>query len=261
LTFAGGFDSLGRMIQKGVDLVGWRTCARQKEWGPKRFGVTLKKIGRAAAEIASIPAPTGAAHTPDQRKRLQQYQELQQAAAVFNAGTPECKDCNLTEGKPFGCYTFVDYPIDSTAERVLFEFFAGTVTGETTSASIYRDLISKVPSSGTAWHTDRGPAGSLAELDTPLVKEWGLLMWKKRVDSAQLLGSLFFNQKGMALISAFAKFWEEFNEYAAQHGDVRGSTTLQQFAKLGEFYDRVGTAASTQDGVLVLVEDDAPSKA
>jgi hypothetical protein len=253
--------TLSAMIGKGVDLVGWRTCARQKEWGPKRFALTLKKIGRQTAELATMPAPTGAAHTPDQRKRLQYYEELKQSAAVFQQGTPECRDCALTNGTPYGCHTFIDYPIDAEAERALFEYFAANVTEEnTTCSSLYRDVVSKVATSGTAWHKDRGPVGSLAELDEPLVKEWGFLMWKKRVDSAQILGSLFFNQTRAAIIAAFAKFWEEFTEDARKRDDFASSKTMQQFVALSEFYDRVSTAASTQDGVYVIVENDAPSE-
>ena len=247
------------MLHKGVDFIGWRMCAQQKEWGPKRFALTLKKIGRQAAEIRGVQAPQNP-RTPEQRRQLQLYQEAAQGAAVFSKGTPECKECSLSNGQPYGCYAFIDYPIDSTAERALFEYFSANVAEEGhITASLYRDLMSKVPPKGTAWHTDRGPAGSLAELDDPLVKEWGFLMWKKRVDSAQILGSLFFNQTKMVLVAAFAKFWDQFMEWAEANSDVSGSTTLQQFRLVSEFYDRVSTAASTQEGIYVLVEDDAPS--
>jgi hypothetical protein len=249
------------MFLKGVDLVGWRGCARQKEWGQKRFVATLKKIGRQAADFASTPAPTGVAQTPDQRKRLQQYEELKQGAAIFRQGTPECAECPLSAGKPYGCYVGLEYPIDSTAERSLFEFFAGTVTQEgSASEGIYRDVVSKTPSSGTPWHTDRGPIGTLAEIDQPLVKEWGFLMWKKRADSAQLLGSMFFTQTRDAIIAVFAKFWEDFIEHARSNPDYASSKTLEQLTAISEFYDRVSTTSSTQDGVAILVDNDVPSE-
>jgi hypothetical protein len=250
------------MFNKSVDLVGWRTCARQKEWGPKRFALTLKKISRQAAHAGSLPPPPNAATlTADQRKRLQQHQEIRQAAAVFNQGTPECAACGLSNGKPYGCHATVDYPIDATAERALFEFFSENVQQEdSTTFGIWRDLVAKVPGKGTAWHTDRGPTGSLAELDEPLAKEWGFLMWKKRIDSAQILGSLFFNQTRISLISAFAKFWEEFIEHARRTvPDFESSKSLMQLEALAEFYERTASAASTMENIYVLVEDDAPS--
>jgi len=249
------------MIQKGVDLVGWRTCGKQKELGPKRFALTLKKIGRMAAELKELPPPAGPAHTPDQRKRLQQYEELKQGAAIFQQGTPECRECGLSNGQAYSCYTFIDYPIDADTERTLFEFFTATMAQDgSPSAGIYRDIVSKVRADGTAWHRDRGPSGSLAELDSPIVKESGFLMWKKRVDSAQLLSALFFNQTRATIISIFAKFWEDFLEYAGNKPEFEGSKTMQQIVLLSEFYERVSNFASTAEGVYVLVEDDAPSE-
>jgi len=248
------------MVQKGVDFIGWRMCAQQKEWGPKRFALTLKKIGRQAAEVRGVQAPTATGRTPEQRRQLQAYQEASQSATIYAKGTPECKECELSGGNSYGCHVFVTYPIDSIAERALFDFFTNNIQDDNhICTSLYRDIVSKTASKGTAWHTDRGPAGSLAELDSPLVKEWGFLMWKKRVDSAQILGSLFFNQTKTVLLNAFGKFWEQFIDWARNNAEFDGSPTLQQLAGLQEFYDRVGNAASTQDGVYVLVEDDAPS--
>ncbi len=250
------------IINKGVDLVGWRTCARQKEWGPKRFILTLKKIGRQAAEAESLgPAPVNAGSlTPAQRARFQATNELRQSAALYKEGTPECSDCPISLSRGFGCHVYVDYPIDAIAERALFSFFDQHVQEERhPCAGIYRELISKLPAK-TAWHTDRGPAGSLAELDAPLVKEWGFLMWKKHVDSAQILASLFFTQKSAGIIGVFARFWDEFIEDARKGGaDFASSKTLTQFEKVQAFYDSVGAAASATENVFVVVEDDAPS--
>jgi hypothetical protein len=248
------------MVQKGVDFIGWRMCPQQKEWGPKRFALTIKKIGRQAAEIRGVQPPTANARTPEQRRQLQLYQEATQGAAIYAKGIPECKDCELSGGKAYGCHAMVNYPIDSTAERALFDFFANNMQDDNhICTSLYRDIIGKVPPKGTPWHTDRGPAGSLAELDSALVKEWGFLMWKKRIDSAQILGSLFFTQTKTVLLNAFGKFWEQFIDWARNNTEFDGSPTLQQFALLQEFYDRVGNMASTAEGVYVLVEDDAPS--
>ncbi len=248
------------MLNKGVDLIGWRTCKLQKEWGPKRFLLTLRKIGRQALEVAELPPPPANAGslTPDQRKRLQMHQDTRQGAAQFQQGTPECPECPLSGGKPFGCHAFVDYPIDATFERALFTFFERTVAEEGTIAwSLYRDLISKIPAKETAWHTDRGPAGSLAELDQPMSKEWGFLMWKKHVDTAQIMGAVFFNQSRSALIAALAKFWDEFIEDARKTSDFGSSKTLQQFEHVRDLYDNASNAGSVADGISVLAEDDA----
>lgn len=246
---------------KGVDLVGWRTCQRQKEWGPKRFVLTLKKIGRQAEEAASLgPAPINpGALTPAQRARFQASLEVRQGAALYNEGTPECRDCPLSGGRAYGCHVYVDYPIDAIAEKALFSFFDKHVTEERhPCAGIYRELIAKQPPK-TAWHSDRGPAGSLAELDAPLVKEWGFLMWKKRIDSAQILASLFFTQKSAGLIGVFARFWDEFIEDARKTSDIGSSKTLQQLEKVQTFYDFTSTSASATENVFVVVEDDAPA--
>lgn len=248
-------------MSKSVDLVGWRACAKQRELGPKRFAVTLKKMGRQAAAGRSLPPLAGNAMglTPEQRRRLQQHQELRQAAATFDQGTPECAACPIADAKPYGCWFGIDCPIDASAEKALFEYFTSQLQDERSPAfGIWRDIASKAPSSGTPWHTDRGPTGDLAELENPLVKEWGILMWKKRVDSAQLLGALFFSQKRLGLISVFTQFWEGFIEHARTSGaDFSGSATLKQFEGLSEFYSRVLEHASATDGVQLLVESDA----
>jgi hypothetical protein len=252
-------------MDKGVDIVGWRGCAKQKELGPKRFALTLKKMGRQATAARSLPPPPAnpMSLTPEQRRRLQQNQEMRQAAVAFDLGTPECPACPLADSKPYGCWSAVDFPIDAAAETALFSYFSAQLDDERSAGfGIWRDIVSKVPSSGTAWHTDRGPTGDLAELEKPLVKEWGFLMWKKRVDSAQLLGSLFFTQKRLGLLSAFSQFWDGFIQHAkANADDYEGSRTLKQLEEVAELYGAVVGHASTTDGVGILVESDAPQPA
>ncbi len=247
-------------MAKSLDLVGWRACAKQRELGPKRFTVTLKKIGRQAAAGRSLPPPPAGGEvglTPDQRRRVQANQELRQAAATFSQGTPECPTCPIGDAKPYGCWIGVDCPIDAVAEKALFDYFTSQLDDERSPAfGIWRDIVSKSPSSGTPWHTDRGPTGDLAELDAPLVKEWGFLMWKKRVDSAQILGTLFFSQKRLGLISAFTQFWEGFIEHA-RAGSRGFDGSMKQLEAVSEFYSRVLEHASTTDGVQILVESDA----
>lgn len=251
-------------MAKSVDLVGWRSCTKQRELGPKRFAITLKKLAHQATGGRSLPPPSSSvgasiALTPEQRRRQQANQELRQAAVSFEQGTPECPTCPISDGKAYGCYVAIECPIDAVAEVALFRYFTAQLDDERSAGfGIHRDLVAKVPSQGTPWHTDRGPTGDLAELETPLVKEWGFLLWKKRVDSAQLLGSLFFNQKRIGLISTFAVFWEGFvKEARATTTDFDGSPSLVQLEALSHFYERVLQEASTTDGIHILVENDA----
>jgi hypothetical protein len=248
-------------MSKGIDFVGWRSCAKQAELGPKRFVLTLKKIGRAATTARSIPPPASSpvAVTPEQRRRLQVQQEMQQARAQFDQGTPECKACPIGGGKPYGCWVGVDFPIDADAETALFRYFTAQLDDERSpGALIYRDVVAKAPAKGTPWHTDRGPGGELAELEAPLVKEWGMLLWKKRLDSAQILGSLFFNQRRLGLISGLAQFWEGFVKEARETAPAFDqSTTLRQLEAVNELYDRVMEVAAHTEDIHMLVENDA----
>jgi hypothetical protein len=250
-------------MAKGIDVVGFRSCAKQVELGPKRFALTVKKLGRQAAEGRGLATPSmpPIAVTPDQRRRLQLHQEMRQAVAQFDQGTPECKECPISDGKAYGCYAAVDFPIDADAETALFRYFSAQLDEEhSTGAALYRDLVSKAPAQGTAWHTDRGPGGALAELEAPLTREWGFLMWKKRTDSARLLGSLFFNQPRLGLISALAQFWDGFiHDARATALAFEGSRTLLQLEEMNALYSRVLELASSTEGVQMLVESDAPA--
>lgn len=250
------------VINKGVDLTIFKSCAKQRELGPKRFAMHLKKIGRAAKAAPDTPARQSAAAglSPERRKQLALYQEIHADAAVFAQGTPECAACNVSGGKPFGCYYNVSYPIDSVAERALFEFFTSQIgTDGTTCEGLYRDIVSKIPPSGTAWHKSRGPTGDLAEADDVFKKEWGFLMWKKRVDSAQILASLFFSQRRLGVIAAFHKLWSEFSQHAqANVASSGGSPTMLELLGLEDFYERLVSACAADEGIYLVVEDDAP---
>jgi hypothetical protein len=86
-------------------------------------------------------------------------------------------------------------------------------------------------------------------------------MWKKRVDSAQLLGSLFFNHTRLGLISVFSTFWDGFVEHArASTPDFDASPSLVQLEALSEFYGRVLGHAGANEGTQILVESDAAAR-
>lgn len=253
-------------MSNGIDVVGFRSCAKQAELGPKRFIVTLKKLGRLAATVRGTPTPSlpPVAITPEQRRRLQVQHEARQALVQFDQGTPECKECPISDGKPYGCYVAIDFPIDAAVETTLFRYFSTQLEDDHSQGSaLYRDLVSKAPK-GSAWHTDRGTGGTLAELETPITKEWGLLLWKKRVDSAQLLGSVFFNQRRPGVIAALAEFWEGYVRHAREKdidADIGSSTTFHQIEELSALYERVAQIVTTTEGVYVIYESDAPSAA
>lgn len=251
------------MITKGVDVVGWIGCAKQKELGPGRFVAFLKKAGRSAKAVSagSVPSipPNAAGLSVERRRQLQTYQEVRTAAGEFAKGTPECAACGLSGGKPYGCYTFIGFPIDEAAEKALFDYFASQVAIEgSPAAAIYRDVVSKAPTTGTRWHEERGGSGNLAETEHPHVKEWGFLMWKKHLDSAQILGTIFFTQRRPALIAAVARFWDEFMTFARTHvAQIGASTTMRDLLDLHAFYERAAEVSATTDGMSIFADSDA----
>src|SRR5436190_1520611 len=80
-------------------------------------------------------------------------------------------------------------------------FFVSQVEQKDTIGELrYRDVVSKVPASGTHWHDNRGGAGALAQRAQPLQHRWGGVFSKKSVDSAQVLRCLFRSLETPGLI-------------------------------------------------------------
>jgi hypothetical protein len=241
----------------GADVIGWRDCPLQKPLGTAGFLGKLKMTAYLRAIEAQVPADERAGVqvtvVVNDRQRSLSYEDIREQAETFQAGIPDCATCPLAAGRQLGCYHFVTYPVDATFEETAFEMFASQLaTKDSISDQIYRDITSRVPAQGTAWHTNRGPNGRFARRAAPLVHTWGGLLSKKRVDSAQLLASLFIPLEVPALVVGYARFWRELVAFAdgklraemTRRGigvDASGQVTLQvSEAQVGGLADKLG---------------------
>ena len=203
----------------GADLVGWRNCELQQPLGESGFLQKLKMKSYLRVIESQVPpeARENVAVTVivNDTQRELTYPQIREAAETFQRGIPACATCPLSGGQQLGCYHFVTYPVDARFEEVAFEFFtSGLTTKDSIQDQLYRDIVSKQPASGTAWHTSRGPQGRFARRPQPLTHSWGGLFSKKKVDSAQLLASLFIPLKIPALVVGYARFWRELVAFA-----------------------------------------------
>lgn len=229
----------------GADLIGWRPCPLQAELDPAGFLGKLKLRAYRGAIEAQVPPEGRAAvkltvEVTGRPPRQLSYPQIVDELDAFERGIPECATCPLAGGRPLGCYHYVTYPIDEAAEELLFAFFtqpSQVETRDSISDQLYRDLVSKVPSSGTGWHTRRGPgsrtAPSLAVRAHPLRHQWGRMFARKKVDSAQLLKALFISLGSLPLVAAYARFWTEFVAFATARGaSAETSRTLGELFAL-----------------------------
>jgi len=203
-----------------------------------------------------LPDPS-AVISPDRKRQLHQFRNIKAGAVEWDRGTPECNECPVSGGKPFGCYAFVRRPIDEVAERALFDFFVLQLDkGDSICSGLYKDLVSKQASSDTQWHYDRGINGEHAVLEQPLEHKFGFFLARKRIDSAQILGSLFFTQKRSSLITLFARFWREFMAFARSRGIPVGSSgVLMDLGALEQLYQRMDEHSAAEASVAIIVPD------
>jgi hypothetical protein len=204
----------------GADLIGWRNCELQKPLGAAGFHGKLKMKAYLRVIESQVPedkrADVSVTIVVNDRERELSYGEIREQAETFQRGIPACATCPLAGGEQLGCYKYVTYPLDEPFERIAFEFFASQVATKNSIADqLYRDIVSKVPAS-SGWYSRRGPRGPLARLAAPLAHSWGGVFSKKKVDSAQLMASLFIPLDQPAVLVAYARFWTELVEYAAQ---------------------------------------------
>ena len=212
----------------GADLIGWRDCELQRSLGPRGFLGKLKMKSYLRVIEAQVPEPqresVEVTVVVNDRERALTYREIRDEAATFQHGIPACAQCPLSAGQPLGCYHFVTYPVDEAFEELAFELFTSQLPVEDSiSDQIYQDIVSKQPRD-TSWHTRRGPQGALARRPRPLVHSWGGLFSRKKVDSAQLLASLFIPLESPALVVGYARFWHELVAFA----DARLASEMQQ---------------------------------
>jgi len=214
----------------GADLIGWRECPLQMRLGPEGFRAKLK-LRSYKNLIEQMVAPedregqklTVVVNGPDgPSERNLTYAQIRDESTEFLRGIPDCASCPLSGGEPLGCYHFVVYPVDAAFERLVFEFFVSQVeTKNSICDQLYRDVVSRVPPAGTGWHDRRGAdarSGALAQLGQPLVHKWGGFLSKKRIDSAQILQSLFITLDRPALVVGYSRFFGELLAFAAARG-------------------------------------------
>jgi len=228
----------GSTADMGADLIGWKPCSLQRELGPDGFLGKLKLRAYRSAVERQVPEAARAkvkisVEVTGRPPRELAYPDIVAESEQFLAGIPECASCPLAGGgTPLGCYHYVTYPIDAPAEELLFAFFtqpSQIATKDSISDQLYRDLISRIPSSGTGWHRQRGPRGPLAIRAEPLGHKWGGLFSKRTVDSAQLLQCLFIALDSLPLVAAYGRFWSEFVAFAKERGVAAGtSRTLDE---------------------------------
>lgn len=203
----------------GADLIGWRNCELQQSLGQRGFLENLKMKAYKRAVESQVPeaqrAKVKVAVITNGVERELSYPEICAKADTFERGVPECATCPLSSGKPLGCYYYVTYPVDARFEEVAFEFFTSQLaTKDSISDQLYRDVVSKQPAAGSGWHTRRGPQGALARRPAPLTHSWGGFFSKKKVDSAQLMASLFIPLPIPALVVGYARFFAELVHFA-----------------------------------------------
>jgi hypothetical protein len=228
----------------GADLIGWRDCDLQRPLRPEGFLQKLKM--KAYLHVVESRVPAGQRDgvevtvVVNGNERNLTYREIREQAETFQRGIPECASCPLSGGQQLGCYRYVTYPVDARFEEVAFEFFCSQVaTKDSIADQLYRDIVSRQPSSGSGWHTRRGPDGPLARLPQPLTYSWGGWFSKKKVDSAQLMTAMFIPLEGPALVVAYARFYTELMAFA--DAKLAGDPALQT----GTFAEMRGVAAMT----------------
>jgi hypothetical protein len=214
----------------GADVIAWRECELQRPDGPAAFAQQIKMLSYRRVVEATVP--------PEERDGFQlaivvngaqrrlSYDEICSRGDALMAGAGVCAGCPLAIEGPLDCYQYVTYPIDPLFEELAFELFTGQLaTRDSISDQLYLDIVSKQPASGTPWHVRRGAVGTLAARPEPLVYTWGGFLGRKRVDSAQLLASLFISLPSPPLVVGYARFWRELAahiEACARAGTRRG---------------------------------------
>lgn len=245
----------------GADIVGWITCPLQRALGPESFIWKLKCTAFKIYADQNVPADRRAEikiHLSGTNRQWHHtsYAQLMQEVQGFEQGIPECASCPISGGYPLGCYRYISYPIDEQFEQLVFDFFVSQLpTPDSICDQIFCDVVSKTPSSGTPWHTQRGShaqQGGLAALPKPLVHQWGGVFSKQRIDSAQILGSLFITLDQPALVAGYTRFWSEFLAYADARG-ANNSRTINEIRSAYLMYVSMVPFSLSQNAV-VLVE-------
>jgi hypothetical protein len=244
----------------GADVIGWRDCELQARLERSGFLGKLKlRMYRAAVEAQVRPENRATVHITvtgaNRPSRDLTYGEIVDELEDFERGIPECTSCPVGGGSPLGCYRYVRYPVDGPFEQVLFDFFVEELkTPDSIGDQIYRDVVSRQPAEGSSWHVQRGPAekGGLATLSRPLVHTWGGLFSRRRVDSAQMLASLFITIEHPAAVVGYGRFLAELVAFGKSRGMAKQSATFQEVEPLVLLYLATSTYALAGSGFVLV---------
>lgn len=203
----------------GADLIGWRGCPLQEELGPEGFLGKLKlRVYKRAIEErvpedkrATVEVVVRVDGRPDRKLK---YRAICDEADQFARGIPDCARCPLSSGSALGCYHYINYPVDPTAEQAIFDFFIQDVMRpDGICGQLYRDVVSHVDGD-SPWYTRRGGEGmTLAELSEPLSFTWHDDEGEHTVDSAQVMQALFITLDDPALLVGYARFYAELGAF------------------------------------------------
>lgn len=244
----------------GADVIGWRNCELQATLGTTGFLGKLKlKMYRAAIE-ARVPPEKRAAikvnvAVTNRALRVLTHAQIVEELQAFEQGIPECASCPIGGGPPVGCYRYVTYPVDGPFEQVLFDFFVEQLkTPDSIGDQIYRDVVSKQPANGSPWHVQRGAAekGGLCTLGSPLVHTSGGFFSKRRVDSAQMLASLFVTLEHPAAVVGYGRFFKELVDFGKSRGAAGQSVTLREIEQLVPLYLATSAYALNANGFVLV---------
>lgn len=242
----------------GADIIGFINCPLQASLGLDGFLHKLKLRAYRGMIEEMVPQHQRAEVRVEVQSSNKQPQELNYAGILkqlgdFERGIPECATCPISGGgQAVGCYRFVKYPVDSMFEKLAFEFFISEVhIKDSICDQIYQDVASNVPLD-SAWHTQRGfpESGGVAMLPKPLVHEWQDGNVRRRVDSAQVLGSLFISLDRPAMVVGYVRFWHNFIDYARPR--VTNSPTLNEFLDIFPMYLRMLPIALENRGIIYI---------
>ena len=240
----------------GADIIGWIGCPLQAKLGFESF-LRLKKLSlmrRAVVdnvpehERANVEVNLVSNHLPVETLT---YSRITEELGDFELGIPECSSCLISMKQPLGCCARVRYPIDDVFETAVFNYVVSEIeTHDSIPNQIYQDVFSAIhPNS--PFHTNRGPDGTLAMLEKPLVHEWQSGGVKHRVDSAQILGGIFQSQIEPAYVVGYSLFWSRFMQYAKKYLTAN-SHTMFEASRIPNIYMPLASMVEKQKVIFIV---------
>ena len=223
----------------GVDVISWHGCHVQQQMRPEEFCRWQKSRAICESVRQTVPMPPGnlTLKIPDLSGRVKKvtYSELTADIAALAAQATDCEDCFPQGGGSFS-YAYVNYPLDDTAEKALFDVFTEQLGEPNSMASqLLEDYITAGQFGGQAmWAADRGEDGGLLQLRSALLTSVG----SRRITSTEVLDVVFRNAEGIEQLTAAGAFMLEFRRQALETSAWAQSRSVRQVAFLGELFAR-----------------------